>query len=350
MVQKRKISQPTTTHLGIKIFLVVVLIFVALCGYMIFYPRSIPNDSYKLIVAKGDSFSKVAKRLDEANVIPNRQLFVIVARLLGKDRKITAGMYLLNKPLSMYDLIDRLTNGRPDQISFTILEGWNFKQLRRSIDNESQINHLTSAMTESQILSTLKINRTRIDGLFYPSTYFVAPGQSDLEVYQMAYRTMQQKLANIWQTRNESDTVYKDPYELLTMASLIQKETSESQDMILVSTVFNNRLRINMRLQDDPAVFYGLDNKDVITRADFAIDTPYNTYLHNGLPPTPICIPSQNALNAAANPTSDHSLLYFVAIGNGRTKFSTSYDEHSQAVNKYLKKDKKDKKDKKVKS
>jgi len=122
------------------------------------------------------------------------------------------------------------------------------------------------------------------------------------------------------------------------MASLIQKETSDKMDMYQVSTVFNNRLRVNMRLQDDPAVFYGLNNKEKIIRSDFKTDTPYNTYLHNGLPPTPICTPSQNALNAAANPGDDYKLLYFVAIGNGKTKFSYTYDEHSQAVTQYLKK------------
>lgn len=343
MVQKRKKSKQPT-HKAIKIFLVLVLLFVALWGYLVFFPKSIPNNNYNLVVSRGDSFSKVASRLDGANVISSRRLFVLVARFLGKDRKITAGMYVLGKPMSMYDLIDRLTNGKPDEISFTILEGWNFKQLRRNMDNESQITHLTAAMTESQILSSLKINQPRIDGLLYPSTYFIAPGQTDLEIYQMAYKNMQQKLAALWQSRNESNTVYKNSYELLILASLVQKETNESQDMALVSTVFNNRLRINMRLQDDPAVFYGLDNKDVITRADFAIDTPYNTYLRNGLPPTPICIPSQNALNAAANPTSDRDILYFVAIGKGKTKFSTTYNEHSLAVNKYLKKDKKGKK------
>jgi UPF0755 protein len=154
---------------------------------------------------------------------------------------------------------------------------------------------------------------------------------------QNAYKLMQTKLSAVWQVKN-TNALYTTPYQLLTMASLIQKETNNESDMLQISTVFNNRLRSNMRLQDDPAVFYGLGNKDVITRADFAIDTPYNTYLHNGLPPSPICIPSQAALNAAANPGDDYKLLYFIAIGNGKSKFSTSYQEHTEAVNKYLKK------------
>jgi UPF0755 protein len=177
-----------------------------------------------------------------------------------------------------------------------------------------------------------------MEGLLYPSTYFIAPNQPDLEVMRISYRLMQSKLADLWVNKNKNATNYQDPYQLLVMASLIQKETSDKEDMYQISTVFNNRLRTNMRLQDDPAVFYGLNNKATITRADFKIDTPYNTYLHNGLPPTPICTPSQSALAAAANPGDDYKLLYFVAIGNGKTKFSYSYGEHSQAVNQYLKK------------
>lgn len=338
MVQRRKASNVKSTHKVVKFLLLVSLLFATFWGYFLFFPRSIPNGSYSLIVARGDSLTRVARKLDEANIVPNQRLFVIVARLMNKDKKITAGMYIINKPMSIFDLIQRLSNGKPDEISITILEGWNFKQFRNYLANESQIVHLTESMTEEQIIGALKIDYSRMDGLLYPSTYFVAPYQSDLEVMQLAYKTMQDRLLKVWQARNESYTVYKTPYELLTMASLIQKETSESQDMIMVSTVFNNRIRTNMRLQDDPAVFYGLGNKATITRADFAIDTPYNTYLHNGLPPTPICIPSQNALYAAANPTSDSKIMYFVAIGNGKTKFSETYQEHSKAVNKYLKK------------
>lgn len=337
MVQRRKV-QKKPTHVVMKFLLVLILLFAVFWGYVLFFPKSIPNKSYNLIVARGDSLTRVAKKLEAADIIQNHRLFVITTRLLGRDRKVTAGLYIFNKPMSLFDMINRVTNGKPDEISITVMEGWNFKQFRRYLDNESQITHVTTAMSESQIRGALKITAPRMDGLMYPDTYFVAPNQSDLEIMQLSYKTLQDKLNKIWQARNESNTVYKTPYELLTMASLIQKETSESQDMIMVSTVFNNRLRTNMRLQDDPAVFYGLDNKDTITRADFAIDTPYNTYMHNGLPPTPICIPSKNALYAAANPTDDHKILYFVAIGKGKTKFSETYQEHSQAVNKYLKK------------
>lgn len=328
---------PQPTHKVIKVFLVVFILFSFYLGYEVFFPHSIPNQRAQLIIAKGDSLHKTARKLSSAQIISNPRLFVILARLMGKDTRITAGMYILTKPMSLMDLVNRLSNGKPDEISLTILEGWNFRQLRNYLASESQITHLTESMTESQIRERLKISAPSMEGLIYPSTYFVAPNQSDLEFMQNGYKLLQAKLAKTWQTKNER-IAYKNSYELLILASLIQKETNDSADMTQISTVFNNRLRIKMRLQDDPAVFYGLGNRPTITRTDFAIDTPYNTYLHSGLPPTPICMPSQVALDAAAQPGVESTLLYFVAIGKGKTKFSSSFNEHSEAVNKYLKK------------
>ena len=329
--------KPKPTHNLIKTGWIIFILLVISCGYIIFVPNKIPNGRYALVIDRHESLHKISRDLESAGVISHPRLLVILSRLMGRDKKIVAGMYILNHPMSLWDLVTRLSNGHPDEISVTILDGWNFKQIRSSLDNESEMVHLTTSMTEDQIIAALKIPNSRMEGLLYPSTYFMAPGQSDLEVMQNAYKLMQTKLTSAWQTKN-ANTMYSTPYQLLIMASLIQKETADKADMVQISTVFNNRIRKNMRLQDDPAVFYGLGNKDVIVRADFSIDTPYNTYMHNGLPPTPIGTPSQSAINAAANPTSDYSLLYFIAIGNGKSKFSATYQEHNQAINTYLKK------------
>lgn len=328
---------PQPTHKVIKFFLLVFIAVSFYLGYEVFFPHSLPNQHVKIVIAKGDSLHKTARKLSELQIINNPRLFLILARLMGKDTKVTAGMYILSQPMSLMDLVNRLTNGKPDEISITILEGWNFKQIRTYLASESQITHLTESMTDAQIRDKLKITAPSMEGLIYPSTYFVSPYQSDLEFMLNGYKLLQIKLAKTWQTKNGS-IAYTTPYELLILASLIQKETNNSDDMIQISTVFNNRLRINMRLQDDPAVFYGLGNRLTITRADFATDTPYNTYSHSGLPPTPICMPSQVALSAAARPSNESNLLYFVAIGKGKTKFSSTFNEHSDAVNKYLKK------------
>ncbi|MDD3267581.1 MAG: endolytic transglycosylase MltG [Burkholderiales bacterium] len=320
-----------------KITLLLFIAFAIFFGYIVFFPKIIPNGHYKLTVYRGDSFSKVAYELESNGVVSDAKVLIAIAKISGKDKKTISGVYVLNGAYSLYDLVSRLSNGKPDEISIIIREGWTFKQIRSYLDSESQITHLTESMTDDQIRDRLKIDAPKMEGLLYPNTYFIAPYQSDLEIIQNAYKAMQNRLPKIWNSKNQN-AVYKNQYELLIMASLIQKETSNESDMIMVSTVFNNRLRINMRLQDDPAVFYGLGNKNIITRADFAIDTPYNTYLRYGLPPTPICTPSLKALNAAASPAADKSLLYFVAIGKGKTKFSSTYGEHNTAVNKYLKK------------
>ena len=320
-----------------RMLLLVFLLGAIYLGYSIFLPNQLPNNqTYKLVIDKDQTLRGVTARLHSDNVINDPRLMLALTRILGKDKKIVAGLYLFKHSASMFDIIKRITNGKPDEITITILDGWTFKQVRSYINSLPEVNHVAQNMTESQILASLKIPYTKMEGLIYPSTYFIAPNQSDLEIYQSAYKQMQLKLNQVWDGRNINTSNYSGSYQLLIMASLIQKETSDVEDMLQISTVFNNRLRSNMRLQDDPAVFYGLENKARITRQDFQIDTPYNTYLHSGLPPTPICTPSQAALEAAANPGSDYKLLYFIAIGNGRSKFSYTFEEHSTAVNKYL--------------
>ncbi len=331
-------TQKSSSLLVRGILLIIILTAVYL-GYALLLPNKLPNNvPYELVIEQQQSIHKVANKLKTDGVISSPRLFVLLTRVMGKDKKVTAGLYLLKQPMSILDLINRITNGKPDQISITILDGWTFRQIRNYVDHLPNISHLTANMSESQIRESLKVPYPHLEGLLFPSTYFIAPYQSDLEIYRTAYKLMQTKLNKIWLAKNLNATNYSNPYSLLTMASLIQKETNDKDDMYQIATVFNNRLSAKMRLQDDPAVFYGLGNRDRITREDFQIDTPYNTYLHNGLPPTPICTPSENALLAAANPGNDRKILYFIAIGNGKSKFSYSYEQHLDAVNKYLKK------------
>jgi UPF0755 protein len=323
-------------------FQVIIFLFISLIlslsiiSYYLFSPITLPKN-YRLIIAKGESVRKISNKLVKENIITSANLFNYIIKISHKDTKISAGAYLLPSSISLWDLALRLTNGKPDQISITLLDGWNFKQIKAQLKQEPQLTHTTESMSEEQILQQLNLPYGRMEGLLYPATYFIAPQQTDLELMQQASQLMQQKLTQIWQQRSLT-TQYTNPYQLLIMASLIQKETNNHQDMYQIAAVFNNRLRHNMRLQDDPAVFYGLDNKEVIKRADFAIDTPYNTYLHNGLPPTPITTPSLEALKAAANPTANDKILYFIAIGQGKSKFFTNYTDHTKAVNYYLKK------------
>lgn len=320
----------------IKSLLILFIILAIYIGNIVFFPHKMPNDQYQIVIKKDQSIASIATELENNDIIKSRMAFLSVLRIFQKDTKVAAGLYVIKNPISIWGLINRITNNKPDEMSVTILSGWTFEQLKQYIDSLENIQHISLTMSESQIKEILKIDSPNLEGVFFPSTYFIAPYQTDLQIYQQAYQTMQNKIKTLYNTR-ESDTMYTSPYQLIIMASLIEKETGNPIDMIAVSTVFNNRLRVGMKLQTDPTVFYGLRWKNQIKRADFQIDTPYNTYLHAGLPPTPICLPSLNALIAAANPLQNNSFFYFVAIGNGKTKFSATYDEHLIAVNKYLK-------------
>jgi UPF0755 protein len=331
-----KIKKSSLIWKSLLISFVIIAFYIA---YMVFLPRKIPAQEYQIVIDKNQSMSKLATQLHDANIIPNRRLFLLILRLMHEDKKVSAGLYILKDPISTWGLIARITSGRPDQISITLIDGWSLAQVRDYINKLDNIQHLSTNLSDDELRSMLKITWPSLEGAFYPSTYFVAPNQTDLEIYQNAYKLMQNKLNALYVQRSTS-SYYTSPYQMLIMASLIEKETSNPNDMFLISTVFNNRLRAGMKLQDDPAVFYGLGNQKHITRKDFQIDTPYNTYIHFGLPPTPICTPSLNALLAASSPTNNPQLLYFVAIGNGKTKFSSSYNTHVSLVNRYVKPDK----------
>ncbi len=318
-----------------KILLLSFIVTTIYIGNVIFYPVAIPNHEYQLIISKDQSIANIAYTLEEQNIIKNHRALTLLLRLLRKDKKVTAGMYILKDSISAWSLVKRITNGKPDQISITIADGWNIVTLRNYINSLDNIKHLSINMSESELRSALNIHALSLEGLFYPSTYFIAPGQTDLEIYENAYKMMQNKVDDIYSHKNGYASI-NNSYQLLILASLIEKETGDKDDMFLVSTVFSNRLRVGMKLQDDPAVFYGLHNKMTITRKDFLIDTPYNTYTHFGLPPTPICIPSLNALIAASQPESKTNIYYFVAV-DGKTKFSETYKEHVSKVKKILK-------------
>lgn len=326
------------TSLLSKVFLLGFIIIAFYIGYVIFFPHHLPSKRFQLIVNKDQNIPQLAVSLEENHIISSKNAFLVLLRLLQKDKKIMAGLYNLDKSYSIWGLIRRITNGKPDKISITIIEGWTFEQLKEYIDELDNIQHLSLKMSEKDLKGFLKIDAPNLEGLFFPSTYYIAPNQTDFEIYHNAHKLMQNKINSLFESRT-IDSHYKNPYQMLIMASLIQKETAIPSDMYLISTVFNNRLRVGMKLQDDPAVFYGASHsKGKPTRKIFSIDTPYNTYLRYGLPPTPIAIPSENALKAASQPLDKPNIFFFVAVGAGKTKFSKTYHEHSVAVNKYVRK------------
>jgi len=268
-------------------------------------------------------------------VLESRWRFELLARAMGTENRIQAGNYEVSVGITPYALLQKITSGDHRQDKLTIVEGWTFAQLRAALDAHPAVRHDLRGLSDADIATRLGIAPPAPEGMFFPETYFFAGGSSDFSVLQRAQRTMQSQLDALWATRAEGlplDT----PYQALILASIIEKETGQSTERTMIAAVFLNRLRIGMRLQTDPAVIYGMGAQfdGDLRKRDLLADGPYNTYTRTGLPPTPIALPGLAALTAALHPAPGKA-LYFVARGDGSSKFSDSLAEHERAVTKY---------------
>jgi len=315
------------------VLLIAVLLWFA---WVVAWPVELPSTPYHLTVGPNRTMGQVARNLEREGVIRERTVLVVLARLVGVERHLKPGLYAFKKPTAMWEILERLAEGKPDLASLTVVEGSSFRLLRKQLDQAEDIQHTTTNLTDAQLLAALGVSEPHPEGLFFPSTYFYPPGSSDVDLYRRAYRTMQQELAAAWNKR-VPELPYQTPYELLTMASIVEKETARTGDRSLVAAVFTNRLKLGMRLQTDPSVIYGMGDEynGNISKNDLRRDTPYNTYTRNGLTPTPIALPGHASLLAAARPAPSHA-LYFVARGDGSSQFSETLEQHNAAVRKYI--------------
>jgi UPF0755 protein len=232
-------------------------------------------------------------------------------------------------------LLRKLVNGEEALRSVTLVEGWTFRQVMEALRKAEQLKPQTQGMTDEAIMAALGLPGAAVEGRFFPDTYTYSKGSADLAVLKRAAHAMDKKLAWAWAQRLPQSPL-KTPEEALILASIVEKETGKGSDRPMVSSVFNNRLRIGMRLQTDPTVIYGLGEAfdGNLRKRDLLADTPWNTYTRAGLPPTPIAIPGKASLLAAVQPAQSKA-LYFVARGDGTSAFSATLDEHNRAVNKY---------------
>jgi UPF0755 protein len=285
----------------------------------------------------GSSLKSATQQMVDAGVLDDPLRFVMLARLLGQAAKIKAGNYEIESPITRYGLLQKITQGDYTQVVITVVEGWTFKQLRKTMDENPAIKHDTAGLSDADILRLLGMDQPSPEGWFFPDTYHFSSGTSDLSILRRAHRLMLSHLELQWQRRVE-DLPLKSPYEALILASIIEKETGRAGERPLIASVFINRLRNGMRLQTDPTVIYGMGERfdGNIRKADLTADTPYNTYTRDGLPPTPIALPGIASLSAALNPAPS-KFLYFVAKGDGSSHFSSSLEEHNRAVTKYQK-------------
>lgn len=304
----------------------------------LFVPVAVPAD-YRVRIEKGQGLSAISNKLAQDKVIHSALAMRVAAYAQGLQNKIRAGNYKLPAQISTWNLLQHLQQ-RPDTTTVRVIEGKRFKDFRHAVDENPNLRHETKNWSNEKILQAIDSNSpyTNPEGLFFPDSYEADVGSSDLQIYRAAYRNMQKQLNEVWQNRQEN-LPYQSPYELLIMASIIEKETGHPDDRLNVAAVFRNRLVMGMRLQTDPTVIYGMGDayQGKIRRTDLERDTPYNTYTRSGLTPTPIALPSRAALEAAAHP-SDAAYIYFVSRmdDTGRSQFSHTLDEHNAAVRKYI--------------
>lgn len=286
-------------------------------------------------VDQGMPFSAVADQLARKHLISNAFWLRVWVRLNRDGRDIKAGEYEITPGMTTVQVLDEMIAGRVKTWSVQFIEGWTFAEMRRALDDQDKLQHVLKGLPDGKVMAMLGHAGQVPEGLFFPDTYQFERGQTDLSILHRAYQKMQKVLDAEWQRRAQN-LPYKTPYQALIMASLVEKETGLASEREKIAGVFVRRLEKGMRLQTDPAVIYGLGRQyqGDLTRKDLTLDTPYNTYRHGGLPPTPIAMPGQGAIHAAMHPEAGKA-LYFVARGDGSHQFSDTLAEHDKAVRRY---------------
>jgi UPF0755 protein len=328
--------------LPLKLFGIAVLAALFFYGTLFFWGvvPSAPNDpvrpgGFTAKVNPKSGVASIAQQLRNQGIEVNGILFQLGSRALLVHAKLKPGTYLFPLEASTATILFKMARGDSIKESIAFVPGAPIWQLRKIVDAHPALEHQTKGLSSAAFSKAVGLSHTNAEGLFYPDTYVFDPGESDLAIYRRAADAMQKNLAKAW-SNVPSTSVLKTPYDLLILASIIEKETGKASERTQISAVFHNRLKIRMRLQTDPTVIYGIGPRfdGNLRKVDLRRDNPYNTYMRAGLPPTPIAIPSMESLLAAANPAKSDA-LYFVAKGDGSSYFSKTLAEHEKAVDQY---------------
>ncbi|MBP3194458.1 MAG: endolytic transglycosylase MltG [Cardiobacteriaceae bacterium] len=290
-----------------------------------------------LNIPKGANIKVISDNLAKNNGLRYPQALEIYSRFTGKAAKIKAGDYLITPKTTPIELLEDLVAGKVIVLQIKIVPGKKFADLREVLSKAEHIKHETNGKTDKQIAEMLGISGA-LEGQFLPETYNYQYGDSDIEILKRMNAALTTELEKAWEARSETAAILDNPYEALILASIVEKETALDAEREAISGVFHRRLQQKMRLQTDPSVIYGLGDKYTgkLSKTDLQTDTPYNTYTRNGLPPTPIALPSKSSIYAATNPDESEN-IYFVADGTGGHKFSKTYEEHQKAVKNWRK-------------
>jgi UPF0755 protein len=320
------------------VFLLGALALVAAAGagwWWVHQPLRLPAPTVDLAIEPGTLPRGVAQAVRDAGVDVRPELLFWWFRLSGQARRLKAGSYELEAGITPLRLLSKLARGEESLRAVTLVEGWNIRQLRAALAREAGLKQEAGKLDDAALMALLGRPGQHPEGRFFPDTYTYSRGSTDTALLRRAMRAMDKQLEAAWAQRSPQAAVNSSEAALI-LASIIEKETGKGADRPLISTVFNNRLRIGMPLQTDPTVIYGMGAafNGNLRRVDLLTDTPWNTYTRPGLPPTPIAMPGKDSLLAAVQPAPGKA-LYFVARGDGSSQFSETLDEHNRAVNKY---------------
>lgn len=285
-------------------------------------------------ITPGMSLQAVCSELRRTELMPRAYYLLLEARRQNKQGQLQAGEYLIKQGTTPLQLLDQFVSGKVKQYALTLIEGWTFAQVMDAIRNNGHLVQ-TSGTSDVQLMLSLGLREQNPEGLFFPDTYFFPGETTDVEILRKAYARMQQILDEEWQRRADG-LPYTSPYAALITASLVEKETGLNEERPMIAGVFVRRMQKGMPLQTDPSIIYAMHDMfdGNLRKQDMVINSPYNTYINTGLPPTPIAIAGRASIHAALHPDSGNA-LYFVAKGGGAHHFSDTLSEHNKAVARY---------------
>nr|WP_315539289.1 endolytic transglycosylase MltG [uncultured Haemophilus sp.] len=333
------------------VFLLILLLILGGVGFwgyqklteFIHTPVNVTQDQL-LTIERGTTGSKLAALLEQEKILEHADLLPWLLKLQPQLNKVKAGTYSLTGVKTLQDLLDMINSGKEAQFSVKFIEGKTFKEWRKNLENAPHLKQTLQGKTDKEIMALLDIPAVakavyewnNMEGWLYPDTYNYTPNSTDLELLKRSATRLQKALDKAWNERDENLPL-ADPYQMLILASIVEKETGIAEERPQVASVFINRLKANMKLQTDPTVIYGMGESYTgnIRKKDLETITPYNTYMIEGLPPTPIAMVSESALQAVAHPAKT-DFYYFVADGSGGHKFTRNLNEHNKAVQEYL--------------
>lgn len=322
----------------VSIFLVSLLIGALWADYLNFVESPLENkDPAYFEISKGQTLPEIAESLRARGLIDRPRWFRLLAWQDNLSTRLKFGEYEIPPQTTPRQLLALFASGKVRHYSITFVEGWTFRQMADALNRQPALAHRIEGKSPGEVMGMIDAPGEDAEGRFFPDTYFFSRGAEDLEILKRAYRKMQVVLAEEWLGRGEGIAV-RNPYEALILASIVEKETSLPDERFRISGVFNRRLAKGIWLQTDPTVIYGMGEafQGNLRKEDLLHDTPFNTYAHPGLPPTPIAMPGSDALHAALHPDSS-GCLYFVARGDGGHVFSNTLAEHNKAVEQYQK-------------